>query len=87
MSELLDKVKALEKFHNHKPDKIKSNREKYPQIAEFVDRLREIFGEVRVVKVTGGQKLTQALPPTKARPVVETSPVSPRLSRLTARSL
>lgn len=28
-----------------------SNREKYPDIAEFVDRLREVFGEVRVMRV------------------------------------
>lgn len=52
MSELLDKVKALEKAHNHKGEKIKSNRDKYPEIAVFVDRLREVFGDgIKVVKV------------------------------------
>ena len=30
---------------------IASNREKYPEIALFVDMLREVFGEVRVIKI------------------------------------
>lgn len=51
MSELLDKVKALEKAHNHGPAKRENNRARYPEIAELVDRLREVFGEVRVTKI------------------------------------
>lgn len=28
-----------------------SNRERYPDIAKFVDELREVFGEVKVVEL------------------------------------
>lgn len=52
MTDLLEKAKALEKAHNQKPAKRESNRAKYPEIAEAVDRFREVFGDgVRVIKV------------------------------------
>lgn len=52
MTDLLQKVRALEAEHNQKPAKRENNRARYPEIAIFVDRLREVFGEVRVVKIT-----------------------------------
>lgn len=53
MNDPLQKARALEAEHNQKPAKRESNRQKYPEIAAFVDRLREVFGEVKVVKITG----------------------------------
>lgn len=40
----------------------KENRERYPDLAKFVDELRAVFGEVKIVEVKENGKMLSAMP-------------------------